>query len=168
MIDFFLRGLREDGKGMNQPGHDMMMNAAASALLTYDINHTVFCMIKRQDIFENYNNHFQDLHDIYPVALLFPSLQPPLINSPTNYSEYVVLSDKRDKLKTFLEQKGIETKIPYDFILPNQTMFGKQPSDFYVAEQLTLECLSLPIFPEMLLYEWEMVIDCVVQFSKDN
>lgn len=168
LMNFFLRGLREDGKGMKQPGHNTMMSAPASALLTYDINHMLFRMLKRQDIYIHYNEHLEGLHDIFPVALLFPSLRPPLIDARTNYSEYIILAEKRDKLKTFLEQKEIETKIPYDFILPNQPMFGKQPNDFFVAEQLIKECLSLPIFSEMTIWEWETVIDEVIKFSENH
>lgn len=166
LMDFFLRGLRSSGKSINQPGHNNIMNAQTAALLTFNINYTVLRMLKNLDTFKMYNQYFKTFSSIYPISLLYP-LGEIYNQSTTNYSTYVIQIEKRDKLKAFLESKGIETKIPFDSILPNQSMFGKQPNDFYVAEQLTKECLSLPIFPEMNPYELELVIKNIIDFFKN-
>lgn len=166
LIDFFLRGLRQNSIYTKQPGYNSTMNAVTSSLLEFKLDHTHIWLLKRQDVARCYNSSFKNLPGIYPISLLYDMTE--YYGCTSNHSEYVIQTEKRNELKMFLEQQGIETKIHYDIILPKYSMFGKQPNDFYVSEQLTKECLSLPIFPEMLPYEIQTVIDAVFRFSEKN
>lgn len=54
----------------------------------------------------------------------------------------VILSNERNKLKTFLEKSGIQTQIHYTYLLDNS------PTNHYpMAELIQAQCLSLPIYP---------------------
>ncbi|WDE08990.1 DegT/DnrJ/EryC1/StrS family aminotransferase [Thalassomonas viridans] len=62
----------------------------------------------------------------------------------------------RDKLKQYLADKGVATKIYYPQPLPLQPAFaylGHGQGDFPVAETIAMHSLSLPIYPELSAQE---------------
>src|SRR5690606_13016078 len=68
------------------------------------------------------------------------------------YHIYAIRAKKRDALKAFLAEKGIQTLIHYPsslHCLPAYQYLNHQPSDFPVANRLQHEILSLPIYPEL-------------------
>jgi len=91
---------------------------------------------------------------------------------PTNndrtcvYHQYVIRTDRRDELASFLKSNGIGTGIHYPVPL------NKQPSwirDYgwkfcLVAERHAGQILSLPVFPDMTDSEVSYVIDAVKSF----
>jgi dTDP-4-amino-4,6-dideoxygalactose transaminase len=80
---------------------------------------------------------------------------------------YNVLTSRRDELKSFLNENGIQTQIHYPKALPFTKAyldFGLKPTDFPVSFKLQEEGLSLPIFPGMTDEQQEYVIDKVRAF----
>jgi len=65
---------------------------------------------------------------------------------------YVIETAKRDQLQHYLSEHGVPTLIHYPVPLHLQKAFdflGYRVGDFPVAEKLSREILSLPIYPEL-------------------
>jgi len=68
------------------------------------------------------------------------------------YNQYTLRVDRRDELRAFLNARGIGNGLYYPLGLHLQECFsslGGREGDLPVAEQLTREVVSLPIFPEL-------------------
>lgn len=83
------------------------------------------------------------------------------------YYTYTIRTPKRDALKAFLEQQGIETKIQHPFLMPQHPVYrGKTPGSFPKAEKLVQEVLCLPVHEKLTQSETAYVADQVVKFCK--
>ncbi len=85
------------------------------------------------------------------------------------YHLYVVRHQRRDELKKFLAERGVETVINYPValpFLPAYARLGARPEDFPNAYRHQSGVLSLPIFPEMTEAQQGRVIDAVKTFCK--
>jgi dTDP-4-amino-4,6-dideoxygalactose transaminase len=68
------------------------------------------------------------------------------------YHLYVVRSQNRDALQTYLKERGIGTGIHYPDPVHLQPFYSNgmdRHGQFPVAEQICQEILSLPMFPDM-------------------
>ena len=118
---------------------------------------------------EDWNKKRQKNASIYSDCLKnIDQLECPFVE-PGNkhiFHQYTirVKNNKRDELKNFLTEKGIETKIYYPLSLHMQECFnylGYKKGDFPYSEKASEEVLSLPIFPELsheeILYTCESI-----------
>lgn len=80
-------------------------------------------------------------------------------NTLSSYHKMVMLSGRRDKLKLYLESKGVETKIHYSKTLDNDQI-GKYPN----AESICAKALSLPIYPHLKMSEVDYICDRIKEF----
>ena len=80
-------------------------------------------------------------------------------DTQSSYHKLVILSDRRDELKTYLAQNGIETKIHYTKTLDNKKI-GKYPN----AESLCAKALSLPIYPHLKMDEVDYICERINKF----
>jgi dTDP-4-amino-4,6-dideoxygalactose transaminase len=83
------------------------------------------------------------------------------------YHRYMIRTEKRDILQSFLNEKGIETKINYPVPLhlqPAAANLGYTQGSFPVAEELCKSILSLPAYPELHDYEIDFVIEAIIEF----
>mgnify|MGYP002681728171 FL=1 len=75
--------------------------------------------------------------------------------------------EERDKLQTFLKEKGIQTGIYYPVPLHLQECFahfGYARGDFPEAEKAALTSLALPVYPELKKVEKDYIIRSVREF----
>lgn len=83
---------------------------------------------------------------------------------------YVIrIPEKRDELKAYLVEKGIETMIHYPLPLSLQPAYkamGYSEAYFPVVSQVTKEILSLPLYPEMGEEMLEYVVESIKEFFK--
>ena len=90
-------------------------------------------------------------------------------NHPDSYHTYhlyVIRHPKRDVLKKYLYEKGVQTSIHYPIIPQNQKAykeFNFRPSP--IAEELASTSLSLPIFPGIKEGEIEYISNLLLEFS---
>ena len=80
-------------------------------------------------------------------------------DTQSSYHKLVILSDRRDELKTYLAQNGIETKIHYTKTLDNKNI-GQYPN----AESLCAKALSLPIYPHLKMDEVIYICERINKF----
>lgn len=94
----------------------------------------------------------------------------PVVNQSAKhvFHLYVIRHAKRDALKKFLFEKGIETAIHYPNALPflkAYSGFGYSPSSFPVAFSETQKLLSLPLFPELSHEQIQYIADSLNEFN---
>lgn len=80
-------------------------------------------------------------------------------NTKSSNHKLVILSDRRDELKAYLENKGVQTKIHYAKTLDSHNV-GKYPN----AENICAKALSLPIYPHLKMKEVDYICDRIKEF----
>ena len=104
-----------------------------------------------------------------------PAMEEPVLPPITlpaqehNYHLFVVRAPKRDAMRAFLSERGIETGIHYPTPLhltaAYQALGYSGPGSFSVAEGLAGEILSLPIYPELASEQIGRVMAAVEEFT---
>jgi dTDP-4-amino-4,6-dideoxygalactose transaminase len=85
------------------------------------------------------------------------------------FSLYVICSDNRDKLRSFLERRGISTEIHYPVPLHRQPAcirLGYRQRAFPRAEDAATKILSLPMYPELRNDEIALVCEGIRDFYR--
>jgi dTDP-4-amino-4,6-dideoxygalactose transaminase len=83
------------------------------------------------------------------------------------FNQYVIRVSKRDELKAYLKQNGVETEVYYPVPLHLQECFaylGCKPGGYPESERAALETLAIPIYPEVSEEQAEFVVDCLYKF----
>ena len=84
------------------------------------------------------------------------------------YHLYVIRSKQRDALREHLTELGIQTGLHYPVPVPLQPAYaelGHREGDFPEAEAWARECLSLPMYAELLPAQLEEVIQGMKSFG---
>ncbi|TSC64435.1 MAG: glutamine--scyllo-inositol transaminase [Microgenomates group bacterium Gr01-1014_93] len=97
-----------------------------------------------------------------------PVTAPPVNPDSTHiYHLYVIRTKSRDKLASFLKEKGINTGIHYPIPIHLQEAYrnlGYTKGDFPITEMLAKEILSLPMYPELTGKQIKLVTDSIKNF----
>lgn len=83
------------------------------------------------------------------------------------YHTFIVQADRRDALKAFLAERGIDTAIHYPRPIHLQDAakpLGKPPGSFPVAERQAGRILSLPVYPELSRSQLDWVAASIREF----
>ena len=94
-------------------------------------------------------------------------LQLPVASKGHVYHQFVIRLDKRDSLKQFLAEKGIQTIVHYTtpiHLIKPYTVDIPLPEAEYHAKH----CLSLPMFPELKKEEVEYVCEGIKSYFEEN
>jgi dTDP-4-amino-4,6-dideoxygalactose transaminase len=92
-------------------------------------------------------------------------------NSSHIYNQYVIRSQRRDELKTFLRDCGVPSEVYYPLPLHLQQAFaylGYKHGDFPESEAASKEVLALPVFPEMTEDQQNLVVESIATFYRDS
>jgi len=139
---------RHGGKGNHQiEGINSRLDGLQAAILSVKLPYLSEWTAKRQSIARQYDTLLSGLSGI----------QIPFAKSDRShvYHLYVIKSDRRDGLRHFLTQQGIQTVINYPLALPNCRAYEylkatkESKNNFLNATANQSKILSLPIFPEM-------------------
>lgn len=112
---------------------------------------------RRRELAGAYQEHLSAL----PVTL------PQVLNHDHVFHLYVVLTDRRDDLRAYLQNLRIETGLHYPLPLHAQPALSHLISgspNFPVAERYARECLSLPLFPSMTEAQIDRVCAAIKRF----
>ena len=87
------------------------------------------------------------------------------------YHLFVIQTPQRDKLKSFLEKKEIQTSIHYPVpihLQPGAEYLGYRSGSFVNVEKQSKQILSLPIHNRLTVTDVELVADSILEFFKNE
>jgi dTDP-4-amino-4,6-dideoxygalactose transaminase len=140
-------------------GHNYRMSAIQGAVLNSKLPYLAEWTEKRRKIAAIYNTLLDGTGDII--------IPKEIENAYCVYHLYVIQTEKRDALRTYLQEKGISTGLHYPVPLHLQKAYkelGYQKGDFPEAEKAALKILSLPMFPELTRAQVQYVCDNIRTF----
>lgn len=92
---------------------------------------------------------------------------PEVRNREHVFLSYTVLTEHREQLNKYLNQKGVESKIQYPLLMPEQDAYrGQYELNTPVAKRCAAQMLSLPNQDGMSLEEAQFVVEKVKEFFK--
>jgi dTDP-4-amino-4,6-dideoxygalactose transaminase len=158
-----IRMLRTHGQEFQSYSHTMVgtnsrLDEIQAAILRVKMQHLEKWNQQRCHHAAFYNSRFSHL----PLSL--PQIEP---GNSSNFHQYVIRCEERDRLRSFLKSHGIGTAIYYPTILPLQPCFlhlGYKEGDFPEAELCAKTSLALPIYPELTNEQLEYVVHHISQF----
>ncbi len=139
-------------------GGNFRLDGIQGAVLTVKLAHLDEWNEKRRQNAAIYDGIFADS----PVKI--PKIET---NNVSIYHQYTVTVPERDQLQKFLSENHIGSAVFYPKPLHVQDCFselGYKPGDLPIAERLSNEVLSLPIYPELVPDQIEYVAKTVLKF----
>ena len=126
-----------------------------------------------KDWTEKRRENAQKYHQLFKDSALTPFIQlPPEVFYGHVYNQYVIRAgNRRDELRTFLNEKRIGCEIYYPIPLHLQDCFkslGYKSGDFPESEKAAKETLALPISHEVDQAQQEYVVSTIQQFFLDK
>ncbi len=124
---------------------------------------------QRRVLAENYRKLFQKAGLAEPgpypdKGVVLPKTLPGAVHI---FHQYVVRVRRRDQLKAFLRDRGVESEIYYPLALHQQPALrglGYALGAFPESERAAAEVLALPVFPQLTGEEQEIVVAAIADF----
>lgn len=115
---------------------------------------------------DEWNERRREIADMYSQGIKDPSIKKPhrMPYGKHVYHLYVIQHPERDGLMTYLQNNGVQTVIHYPVPIHFQEAYkdlNYPPGSFPVAERLSMEICSLPIFPQLKNEEINRVIEII-------
>jgi dTDP-4-amino-4,6-dideoxygalactose transaminase len=141
-------------------GTNSRMDTLQAGILLAKLTHLRSWTQKRTTHAALYRALLKDIPNI-----ILPAVTPGSLHS---YHIYALRAERRDELKQFLAQHGIETMIHYPVAVVNLPAYQyvKLRSEYPVANQLEKEVLSLPIYPELSDEQISYISEKIIQFYR--
>lgn len=152
-----IRNLRQYGwdekRNSTTTGMNSRLDELHAAILDLRLKHLDEENRQRQLIAHDYSKYLEGL----PIRL-------PTENSAVYehvYHQYVIRTEKRDLLASYLKDKGISTAIHYSLPVHQQNAYKNNPfispSGLGVTEDVCKHILSLPMYPSLKLHNIESI-----------
>lgn len=129
-----------------------------AAVLRIKLKHLEDWIEKRRHLARAYNKGLPD-------SLIKPQEKP---WAKHVYHLYVVRIPERDRLREWLEGKGVSTGMHYPIPVHLQEawyVYGGDKLSLPVTEKITKEIVSLPIYPELTLEEVDVICKYINEFT---
>jgi dTDP-4-amino-4,6-dideoxygalactose transaminase len=159
-IDQGIRMLRDHGQSRKYfhdiQGYNGRLDAIQAGILMVKLRHLGQWNESRRQAAQRYNELLKDIDGV--VTPFEPDW------SKAVYHLYVIRIDDRDGLKKSLSSHAIDTGLHYPLPLHLQkayTQMGYQAGDFPLAERVSSEILSLPMFPGITPEQQERVAEVI-------
>jgi dTDP-4-amino-4,6-dideoxygalactose transaminase len=131
-----------------------------AAILNVKLTKLAQWTARRRHIATYYADHFEGLDLIAPRDTE---------NEYSVYHTFIIQSPRRDALKQYLADKGVDTKVHYPIPIHYQqaaAYLGYKRGDFPVTERQAETILSLPVYPELTDAQVEYIAAQVQSFHK--
>ncbi len=141
-------------------GGNFRLDALQAAILRVKLKYLSEWSARRRDNASRYRQLFQEAALSSHVGL--PEDSPGHI-----YNQFVIRAPDRDRLRSFLHEKGVETEIYYPIPLHLQDCFaelGYRNGDFPHAETAARDSLALPIYPELTAEQQRYLVEQIKEF----
>lgn len=107
------------------------------------------------------------------LKILYPRIKLPkrIKNNLETFSLYMIMCENRDKLKKYLEKKGIEVKIHYPIPLHMQKaskIYKYKKGDFPNAENQAKKLLTIPVHQFLTKVQLNYVTKNILNFYKNG
>jgi dTDP-4-amino-4,6-dideoxygalactose transaminase len=161
-----IRMLRDHGQAKKYyhefEGYNGRLDAIQTGILRVKLKHLSEWNEKRRHNASLYTQHLT----------LDPIIPPygPEWSKPV-YHLYVIRTQKRDDLQTYLSENGINTGLHYPIPLHLQSAYsnnGLKEGDFPITEKIAKEILSLPMFPHLTEQQILYIAEKIRQFFKTS
>jgi dTDP-4-amino-4,6-dideoxygalactose transaminase len=141
------RSLRDHGQSQkylhDEIGYNYRMDSFQAAVLSIKLTHLDTWNTARIECARYYSQLLKD--SSYKLPRHVP-------DSECVWHCYVIETPQRDRVRSALQDAGIQTAVHYPVPVHFQKPYahlGYQPGDLPVTEALCEQCLSLPIYPEL-------------------
>jgi dTDP-4-amino-4,6-dideoxygalactose transaminase len=143
-------------------GGNFRLDALQAAILRVKLKYLSQWSEQRRQAASRYRRLFEEMRLLDRVTLLE--------DSPGHiYHQFVARFPDRDRLQTFLSDRGIETAIYYPVPLHLQDCFrdlGYHEGDFPHSENAARDSLALPIYPELTEEQQRYVVEQIGEFYR--
>lgn len=152
----FAKNFRDNGKysSFETLGTNSKMSEVDCAQMSIKLKYFNEWQLRRTKIAEYYNDCLHPYVTIPEVSA----------NSIHAWHKYVINTCDQLSLQDHLEERGIETKIHYESIMPETRAFAQGIVDWPIASGLSRTSLSLPIYPELEDSEVEHIVKSIQEF----
>lgn len=143
-------------------GYNSRLDNLQAALLNIKLQHLEKWTERRREIAQSYHEKLQHLNIVLPKDEDYEK---------TVYHTYIIQTNERNRLKDFLAEKGVETKIHYPIPIHMQEAakyLNYKQGDFPVTERQAETILSLPVYPELTNEQVDFVSDSIIEFYKTH
>ena len=147
-------------------GGNFRLDPIQAAVIRIKLPHLNGWHEQRQKNAQNYNKLFAE-------SGLNEKIRTPQIRYPQTmqnshiFNQYVIRTERRDELQSYLEAQGIATGVYYPIPFHLQECFqflGGKNGDFPVSETAAKEVLALPVYPGMTTGMQERVVEQIKVF----
>jgi len=161
-----MRAIRQHGGEVkyhhDSVGGNFRLDALQAAILRVKLPHLDAWTQARQRNAERYDAMFAD-------ASLTDIIRLPVRASDSThiFHQYVIRTPERDRLRAFLQDRGVGTEVYYPVPLHLQPCFrglGQSAGAFPRAEAAATEVLALPIYGELTEIQQEWVVEAIREF----
>lgn len=136
------------------PSFNGRIDTIQAAMLLVEFDRLTEKVARLQEIAGRYTAHLNDIVQCPDEAGSFHV-----------YYSYTILTDRRDELKNYLLEKGIETKIQHPILMPYHTAYKhKFTPHIPVAETLLKKLLCLPNHEKLTDEDVQYIIKTVKKF----
>jgi len=143
-------------------GCNSRLDELQAAILRIKLNHLDQWNSARRECAKRYHQLFID------AALLSYLERPEVVPDNSHvFHQYVIRAQQRDKLRSYLKERDVDTEIYYPVPLHLQACYkdlGYREGDFPEAERLAKEALALPIYPELTNEQQSYVVEQIESF----
>jgi len=154
-----IAGLGQDGKHNHVSiGRNSRLDSLQAVILLTKLTMLEEWTARRRWVARQYNMQFAKLNvDVQRIPADYKHV----------YHLYVIQIDKRDELKEYLLNNGVQTQIHYPKPL-NQLGIFKAKAPMMVADKMAGRILSLPIYPEMSQEQINYITGLIKKFLIAN
>jgi len=162
-----VRKLRVHGMGDTTYHHEMIgMNSRLDEI-------KAAALVAKFPFLEEWNRKRIDNAIFYNTNLKdLPLVLPEIPDDGSHiFHHYVVRTEKRDGLQSFLKEKGIQTGIYYPIPLHLQECFrylGYRDGSFPISERAAKESLAIPVYPELKKTEKDYIVRMIRGYFKEH
>ena len=143
----------------DEVGYNYRMESFQGAVLAVKLKHLDDWNRARVDCARLYTELLKD--SSYKLPATFP-------DSERVWHCYVIETPERDRIRSALQDVGIQTAVHYPVPVHLQKVYaqlGYQTGDLPVTEALCRQCLSLPIYPELSKEKISRVVSALLELE---
>lgn len=142
-------------------GYNSKIPEVNAALINLQLSFLDKTIEETNNIAEHYISNLKNIAEIKFVKTNADNI--------STFHKFVIFAERRDELKIFLRQNGIETRIHYSPLLHEQKLLKDYKyfnHDMSVSKQVKQKVLSLPIYTGLKKEEIDYICACIQNFYR--